>query len=272
MARLVVWLVAFAFVSTCWSCVEAMDEVRVSVDPVQVRDIRINGAIGWDQAQDHFTTGTLTVDIYLDGYLDVDRSRMRDGIAVASGAVHAPGEVDYVMSERRLTYTSFAPLREGLAYTIEIDETQWRDHVNRPVRASLETTIDLPPVRTSIVPDDDSENDGREEPSPSEAEHRRSFARDVEAIFDRACAGCHGIGGLPSLTPSTLRNVRSATLQDTFLVIPYDASRSMLMHKILVDYPVRYGATMPPPWSDQPPLTDTEVRAIEAWILDGARP
>jgi mono/diheme cytochrome c family protein len=91
------------------------------------------------------------------------------------------------------------------------------------------------------------------------------YARDVQPILTRVCAGCHGPekqrGGLRLDTAESLR----AGGDSGPPVVPGDSSKSRLYHAITGTNEV---AVMPP---KEPRLTAAEVGRIKAWIDQGAK-
>jgi mono/diheme cytochrome c family protein len=93
------------------------------------------------------------------------------------------------------------------------------------------------------------------------------FARDVQPLLTRSCAGCHGPdkqrGGLRLDTAAGLR----AGGDSGPPFVPGDSSRSRLYHAITGTNDV----TLMPPKDKEPRLTMAEVATIKAWIDQGAK-
>ncbi|MEM1008150.1 MAG: hypothetical protein AAGJ35_04020 [Myxococcota bacterium] len=91
---------------------------------------------------------------------------------------------------------------------------------------------------------------------------------EVQAIFNRSCAGCHGRP--PSLnansSPASLINVNSS-YQNKKYVVPGKPEESYLMDKIEKQNPGK-GRRMP----TSGPLPSAEIEIIRNWICQGAKP
>lgn len=104
-------------------------------------------------------------------------------------------------------------------------------------------------------PDDNDENEPIEQ---------ISYADDVQPIFDRSCAGCHGNSGGVNLTSfSRLMGSVGNNYSDN-VVVPGDADASGLVDKIEPN--PQFGNRMPTGGS----LTPTEIQTIRTWINQGA--
>ena len=91
------------------------------------------------------------------------------------------------------------------------------------------------------------------------------FARDVAPIFAQRC-GCHGEAAegrvAPALTVEGLVGVPSQRLPGLELVTPGAPLRSVLIRKVLPDYPGVPGEPMPP----SGPLDDDDLRLLVSWV------
>lgn len=88
------------------------------------------------------------------------------------------------------------------------------------------------------------------------------FATQVAPLFAGQC-GCHTAGqALPALTPSALVAQPSLRDPERTLVVPGDPRRSLLVQKVLVDYPGVIGGPMPP----GEPLSEEAQRIIVGWV------
>ena len=96
------------------------------------------------------------------------------------------------------------------------------------------------------------------------------FSRDLAPIFEERC-GCHGPEPLafPPLVPAALIDVPSPADPALVLVDPGDPLRSMLLLKVLPNYPQVGGLAMPP---EGPPLSGEALRDLVSWIEAGAPP
>jgi mono/diheme cytochrome c family protein len=91
------------------------------------------------------------------------------------------------------------------------------------------------------------------------------YARDVQPLLTRTCAGCHGVekqrGGLRLDTAAGLREGGDSGPP----VVPGDSSKSRIYHAITGTNDVK---AMPP---REPRLSASEVALIKAWIDQGAK-
>jgi hypothetical protein len=174
-----------------------------------------------------------------------------------AGRVTAQADILWVPTQRVVVVQPFDPLRPDLQWTLESGENSVRTRDGREVRLGesgfpLTQTAALP-----IVPD----------PRPSVSVSGDAIAE----LLQLRCGSCHADDGV--LTPLDLESLFgfSRNLNGLQLVKPFRPEASVLLHRILPDYPLD-GAqqTMPPPWSDVPSLSEDEIRQIEAWILLGA--
>lgn len=101
------------------------------------------------------------------------------------------------------------------------------------------------------------------------------FARDIQPIFDRACADCHAPGGFADDTLLFLNegaayrnlvNVRSSVDAALIRVVPGDSEASLLFLKVSSDDPP-IGNRMPL-FGD--PLSVADIERIQRWIDEGA--
>jgi hypothetical protein len=91
------------------------------------------------------------------------------------------------------------------------------------------------------------------------------FTRDIRPILAEKCTSCHGgvkqKGGLSFLSRSS---VLAKLKSDNHAVVPGDTQAGTLLERVTTDDP---DERMPP---EGKPLTDTEVKLLEAWIASGA--
>lgn len=93
------------------------------------------------------------------------------------------------------------------------------------------------------------------------------FSTQVAPIFAGRC-GCHVTGqALPPLTVAGLVGQPSVRDPQQTLVRPGDPRRSLLVQKVLVDYPGVLGGPMPP----EAPLSAEDQGLIVGWV-EGLRP
>lgn len=104
-----------------------------------------------------------------------------------------------------------------------------------------------------------------------------SFSRDIQAIFDTYCTGCHTAGRFGGFMPLTLGasyanlvNVPAVKALPGTLVIPRNSADSVLYKRVT-------GTGLPFPFLQMPqggPFLDTlnpsAIPAIKAWIDEGA--
>jgi mono/diheme cytochrome c family protein len=104
-------------------------------------------------------------------------------------------------------------------------------------------------------------------------EPRKSFAANVQPIFDANCTSCHdgalppaGLNLEPDLAYGEIVNVDSFQIPALKRVLPFDPANSYLFQKItgadgILNNPMPIGGF---------PMTDAEIATIEAWITQGA--
>jgi mono/diheme cytochrome c family protein len=97
--------------------------------------------------------------------------------------------------------------------------------------------------------------------SPLRAEDVK-LAQQVQEIFKKACARCHGPEGTNEGGMNYVLDVRK--LIDKKKIVTGDAAKSKLFKKVS-------GGEMPPE-DEKPQLTKQEIATIEKWIQDGATP
>lgn len=186
--------------------------------------------------------------IVLDGYLDPTMN-FDQSATLTSGDLNASTDIGYDPSGPALVIVPRLQMRANLAYQVTLDPERVRGLDGRTLAA---------PFTIGFV--------ARDVPTPRpEPVH---FERDVAPIFERRC-GCHGPEPLafPLLIPAALRDVPSPSDPARLLVEPGEPLRSVLLLKVLPDYPQINGLTMPP---EGAPLTGAELRTIAAWIEAGA--
>ncbi len=92
-----------------------------------------------------------------------------------------------------------------------------------------------------------------------------SYASDVQPIFNRSCAGCHGASGGVGLTSYSALMSSVGNNYGNNVVVPGNADASGLVDKIEPN--PQHGSRMPTNGS----LTITEIQTIRAWINEGAQ-
>lgn len=179
-----------------------------------------------------------------------------DVISLTSGGIRAAGSTRWDASTRTLHWRPYGALIDGLDYTLHINANRLTSVVGSPL---------FPPSRTKWRVDHRLENP----PVPPTAEVRWA---DVEPILAQFCWSCHQDPNwqLNPLTRTSMISKKSDQV-DRFIVMPFSAARSYLLHKVLPDYPMIMWETQPPSWSHVPPLSQEDVARIELWILQGAR-
>lgn len=186
--------------------------------------------------------------IVFDGYLDPEMNF--DGAATLTSAdVNAATDIGYDPSGPALVILPRLNLRPDLAYQVVLDPEVVRGIDGRRLAEPFTLGFTARAVATPPTTPVD-------------------FARDLAPIFERRC-GCHGPEpqAFPPLTPQAMRDVPSPLDPDRLLVDPGAPLRSVLLLKVLPDYPQIGGLPMPP---DAPPLSGTELRQIADWIEAGA--
>jgi len=179
-----------------------------------------------------------------------------DVMHLSSGGIRASGRATWDVVGRTIEWRPFGELIDGLDYRVGLNPSR------------LESVTGAPPfVGTLPVFRVNSEIEN----VPPALVAASSWG-DVQGIIERTCASCHRDPEwlLNPLTVDSMIGVKAEAL-DVFLVKPFDAANSYLMHKILPDYPNRRFGVQPPTWSDEDPLSSDEIRAIASWIDSGAR-
>lgn len=208
----------------------------------------------------------------VDQYLDVDALVPTGTIRLQSGGVFASVQVQYEMVGRRLVGRLRAPLQPDFAYTMTLDPARVRSVSGAPL-------LEAPTIRFTT-------GSWRSEPGSVQSEVP-GWEADIVPIVERSC-GCHRLESypetwfeLPQLSYARIVGQPSQVEPDERLVVPYVPARSVLMWRILPDYPRRHGTVMPPPWADDvertralahAPLSVADARLLEDWIQAGAQP
>lgn len=187
--------------------------------------------------------------IVFDGYLDpaVDLER---AVLLSSGEISAAADVGHDPSGPGLVILPRIGLRADLTYTVTLDPTLVFGIDGRQLAAPF--VLGFVARSTPTAPP----------PEPI------TFARDLAPIFERSCS-CHGEepAAFPPLRPAALIDVPSPSDPSKMLVDPGDPLRSVLLLKVLPDYPQIFGLAMPP---EGPPLSGANIRALVSWIEAGA--
>ncbi|MFT6627307.1 MAG: hypothetical protein ACJA1R_000563 [Flavobacteriales bacterium] len=190
---------------------------------------------------------TLTVDEYID-----PESVTTGSLRLRAGSTTAFGRTRLDPLDQTLLLTLTSALTPGLTYEVELapnvtgfgtDAVQLQDWSFTVASAAQEVE--------------------------ATADTRPTWEADIQPLLHEAC-GCHEEDSSPPprLTRGLLE-LDDAVARSRRYVAPGDPSRSYLLHKVLPDYPDRFGTVMPPPWSDQPALTAQQVRLISDWISAG---
>lgn len=186
--------------------------------------------------------------IIFDGYLDPALPFGRAAV-LRSSDVSASIDVGYDPSGPALVIVPRVNMRADLAYEVVLDPAVVQGVDGRQLSAEYVlgfTARDAPSISADPV----------------------VFSRDLAPIFEKRC-GCHGPEPLafPPLVPSALVDVPSPADPSLSLVTPGDPLRSMLLLKLLPDYPQVRGLAMPP---EGPPLSGETLRTLVSWIEAGA--
>lgn len=106
---------------------------------------------------------------------------------------------------------------------------------------------------------------------PASGQQGVTYAKEIKAIFDKSCVGCHGAE--KSKAKLRLDNLEGALKgsADQKVIKPGRSAESILVHNV-----ARLGDEdhwMPPPDNKAkiPPLTKEEIGLIRAWIDQGAK-
>lgn len=176
--------------------------------------------------------------IVFDRYLDV-ASISVGAIALRSGEGSAAFVVGYDPVDRALLVGPRTPLRPGLGYTLTVEPGAVTGLDGSGLAEAVAVDLRAGP------PSDDG---------PSAAV---DYTRDVAPIVEARC-GCHGPGVFPRLTPAGLVGVGSARQPGRTLVVPGAPLESVLIERILPDYPGSRGM--------EKSLSDAERRVWVRWV------
>lgn len=202
---------------------------------------------------------TLTFSDYLD-----DDAFVSYGVAsLRSGGRFVGGAFDYAMTYKTIVWRPGSTLVDGYDYTLNLNLSGLTSVTRAPFQAPEPSAFWR--VDASLPPG-----------KPPEWDRSQVAWPQVEALFSRRCAQCHGDQETwPLLNPLTRASLvgQRASLLPRALVRPLDPTDSYLMHKLLPDYADRQGGAHPPEWGDDPsPLTRQELWLLERWIAQGAAP
>ena len=184
-------------------------------------------------------------------------TRWNGAFRFRAGQVTVQADIVWVATRRLIVVQPFAALRSDLQWTLESGDTTVLTRDGREVRLAEAGYPLTRATALSAVPD----------PRPTVA----PSAESVAAILRFRCGSCHNNDGM--LTPLDTESLfaRSQHAAGLPLVKPFRPEASVLLHRIVTDYPLDgVQQRMPPPWSTVPPMSDEEVRQIEAWIMLGA--
>lgn len=249
-------LISRALIATCaigaWSSCVAVEapDVTAAYDP-PLRVIRVSPSPDAEEvARD--VTFTVAFNTYLNAELLTDTN----GLSLTSGGLRAFGVVRYRMVDRALVWTTTRAMEPDLVYALGFDPEVLVSVTGRPLEGPSGV-----PFRAS-----DRIQGRLPEPEPV-------VWSDIAAELSEACDGCHSDPSwmLSPIRPEALIGAPSEQAEGQVLVVPFEPSRSYLMHKILWDYPLREGSAQPPPWSGAEQLSLETQRKVEAWIRNGAR-
>jgi hypothetical protein len=166
------------------------------------------------------------------------------------------GRVETSLTDLEMRFVPIEPWPAQQAWTIECSPAALRDVSGRSARVPDPVTF-----RAS---------NGPGSPLP-ERQTPLSFEADIAPLLTD-CTTCHDGAGRVALAYDTLVGRRSRSVPERWLVLAGQPARSVLLNKLVETPILRTGTAMPPPWSDQPPLTRDVVRVVEQWIATGARP
>lgn len=211
-----------------------------------------------------------TLYVSFDQYLDADRLLYFDTFRLRSGGLRASEVSSYEMVDKRVVARLTAALDPSLIYTLELNPDVLRSVEGSPYLGEPELAVYLT---------------GEDFLDLVEAEPPPTWTEDIEPLIERGCS-CHRMDPLPEdsfripwLGYDQIVGQPSWERPELRIVEPFDPPRSVLMHKLLEDYPVRVGTAMPPPWANTvaldfevraEPLSRDELRLVERWIRTGA--
>lgn len=174
-----------------------------------------------------------------------------------AGQVTVQADIVWLATRRLIVVQPFAALRSDLQWTLESGDASVRTRDGREIRI---VEAGYPLTRAAALP-------AVPDPRPTVA----PAVESVAAILRFRCGSCHNDDGLLTPLDSESLFAWSQHSEGLPLVKPFRPEASVLLHRILPDYPLDgVQQRMPPPWSAVPPMSDEEVRQIEAWILLGA--
>lgn len=177
--------------------------------------------------------------IVFDRYIDV-ASISVGAIALRSGEASASIAVGYDPVDRALLVEPTTPMRVGLGYTLSVEPGAVAGLDGAGLDEAVVVDLRAGP------PTDDA--------PPGSV----TYADDVAPIVEARC-GCHGPDGVfPTLTPEGLVGVGSARLPGRVLVVPGAPLESVLVERILPDYPGVRGM--------EKALSDAERRVWVRWV------
>lgn len=188
-----------------------------------------------------------------------------DAITVRQSPVQRFGYPVYSVIDRALYLFLQPEQNPGLVYEIAVDETRIEDVRGIPLSpvAPVEWDPQAPPAAPSrtipadVLPPQDP---------------ALSFSQSVAPLLV-ACTACHGAeGGPAAMRYETLVGVRSDSRPDAMRVDVGRPARSVLIHRVVPDHPLAINGQMPPVHSGVAPLSSGEIRVLERWIREGARP
>lgn len=195
------------------------------------------------------------VTLTLDHWLDTDASRLHDAVIVRAGSARASLDIRWSVVDRTLVARPWEPLRPELAWTLAVQG-------DALVAVDGAVASDVEPVALRVS-DADATSD-----TPARVP---TWDDDVAPLLRDRCAPCHTDDGpLLQMQREALVDRPARSAPDARLILPYDPAGSALLWRVVPGYPEPLGATMPPTWSEQPPLERDDLRMIEAWIRAGA--
>ena len=105
--------------------------------------------------------------------------------------------------------------------------------------------------------------------TPGDAAGRVEFNRDIRPLLSDKCFTCHGPDPARRRTKLRFDLERDAKqdLGGRSAIVPGDAAKSVLIHRITADDPAR---RMPPPASGRT-LTERDIQLLQQWIEQGAK-
>lgn len=205
------------------------------------------------------------VEVAFTQHVQPNMTAWADAITVTQFPVQRFGVPVYSVIDRALFLFLRPDEHPGFVYEIAVDETRFEDVRGIQLAA-------VPPVTWDQQTPPNSPTAGVPANVLPPQQPAMSFARSVAPLLS-ACGQCHGtVGGPPALAYDTLVGVRSRSRPSALLVEEGRPARSVLIHRVVPAHPLAINGPMPPVTAGIAPLSAGDIRVLERWIREGARP